>query len=753
MKLKKLFDKILSKKIFFSFIISYLIIAIIPFSALLYSYFTAQSNLKQQVSHSIDENLNTCLSSFDTSLTNLNEISAGIGKSADFQSVISEVISSDNNYDQIRLSEMLRDEVAGLCDYAYIYIPQKDLFISPKTNCNFEEFSDMFYTFSSDEQKQLFKKTLSSNSYSVHITTKDLSGKKYIDFIYSYPLFDINGIVNYSIGYRLSEDYITNIISNHTSTDDKNIYLIDKNNNIVYSKQSFVQKTIPDYTTKAENSFESRGNDTFFYKTVPANNWMMLTIVPDSVITKSISHIRYVTMLIMILCLFLSVFLTKIFITTNYKPIKMMLSAIGNTDASESDYEAIEKALSNYKGQKQSMQQLKIDKEKLEYNRFMSALLLGNTEKYSPVEKYFEKYNIKFDSDLFAVISFFIKNPEKLFNDDTNNNDIYKNMETISFIIKNVFEEMIGECMKGYVFENNGLICCIVNIPKDMIDSWENKISDIAHKANLFISSNFNFSYVAGISNIHNKISDLDAAFSEATSIFDYHSKLISTSSITYSSTRENNSGGDLKQLENAISSGDFELSKVITEKLLNTANGNEDSLRLIKTKIMFSILNKLHSNNISDTNLINGIFEKSQLIMNNNDNSFNDVTQALELACDIFAQSNSKDKSSSTSKIVNMIKEYIDLNFTNSELNVSMVGHHFDMSPYYLSSIFKKVEGISILEYISKVRITSSLEYLENGETLSQIAEKVGFSSSHTYIRNFGSIMNCTPKQYLSKQ
>ena len=104
---------------------------------------------------------------------------------------------------------------------------------------SFEEFSDMFYTFSSDEQKQLFKKTLSSNSYSVHITTKDLSGKKYIDFIYSYPLFDINGIVHYSIGYRLSEDYITNIISNHTSIDDKNIYLIDKNNNIVYSNQTF----------------------------------------------------------------------------------------------------------------------------------------------------------------------------------------------------------------------------------------------------------------------------------------------------------------------------------------------------------------------------------------------------------------------------------------------------------------------------------------------------------------------------------
>jgi len=75
-------------------------------------------------------------------------------------------------------------------------------------------------------------------------------------------------------------------------------------------------------------------------------------------------------------------------------------------------------------------------------------------------------------------------------------------------------------------------------------------------------------------------------------------------------------------------------------------------------------------------------------------------------------------------------------------------------LSPGYFRSIFKDVTGLTPLEYLNRMRIVKSLEYLEK-EQLSIIdaAAKVGFYDANYYSRLFKKVMGYSPRYFKSIQ
>ena len=51
-------------------------------------------------------------------------------------------------------------------------------------------------------------------------------------------------------------------------------------------------------------------------------------------------------------------------------------------------------------------------------------------------------------------------------------------------------------------------------------------------------------------------------------------------------------------------------------------------------------------------------------------------------------------------------VLEYIRTNYSNPDLNISMTGQHFRMTPAYLSSIFRRETGESLLKVITMTRV-----------------------------------------------
>lgn len=93
-------------------------------------------------------------------------------------------------------------------------------------------------------------------------------------------------------------------------------------------------------------------------------------------------------------------------------------------------------------------------------------------------------------------------------------------------------------------------------------------------------------------------------------------------------------------------------------------------------------------------------------------------------------------------------VMEYVQQNYQNPDLNISITALHFDITPSYLSALFKEQTGQNLLEYINHTRVERVKELLEEGLNLTEICALTGFRSSGALIRVFKKSTGVTPGQ-----
>lgn len=99
-------------------------------------------------------------------------------------------------------------------------------------------------------------------------------------------------------------------------------------------------------------------------------------------------------------------------------------------------------------------------------------------------------------------------------------------------------------------------------------------------------------------------------------------------------------------------------------------------------------------------------------------------------------------------------IVEYIDSNFS-LDLSMTMIADHFAISTVYLSSYFKKNTGVNLSHYIQVVRIREATKLMEEDRTLQikDVARRVGYTNVGTFIRHFKKLSGTTPTQYFNDE
>jgi len=100
---------------------------------------------------------------------------------------------------------------------------------------------------------------------------------------------------------------------------------------------------------------------------------------------------------------------------------------------------------------------------------------------------------------------------------------------------------------------------------------------------------------------------------------------------------------------------------------------------------------------------------------------------------------------------LCDQIIEFINQNYSNPNFCVGEIGQKFNLaSSYYLSRRFKNFTGVSIFDFLTKVRIEKAKELLiQTDDNIEKIAEAVGFVSSAALIRVFKKMENVTPGTY----
>ncbi|WP_395025301.1 helix-turn-helix transcriptional regulator, partial [Robinsoniella sp.] len=107
-------------------------------------------------------------------------------------------------------------------------------------------------------------------------------------------------------------------------------------------------------------------------------------------------------------------------------------------------------------------------------------------------------------------------------------------------------------------------------------------------------------------------------------------------------------------------------------------------------------------------------------------------------------------DTSPSDVALSKKLMSYIDEHYHNQDLSVAQIGDIFQLNPSYMGSVFKKVNDISILQYITNVRMEASKRLLESNQyKISEIAEQVGYSDVFYFSKRFKKSYGYSPKDY----
>jgi two-component system response regulator YesN len=102
-------------------------------------------------------------------------------------------------------------------------------------------------------------------------------------------------------------------------------------------------------------------------------------------------------------------------------------------------------------------------------------------------------------------------------------------------------------------------------------------------------------------------------------------------------------------------------------------------------------------------------------------------------------------------SPVIRQAIRYIKENLEHRIL-LEDIAQYCCLSKYHFSHLFKKEVGVSVVDFLNKMRMEKALYYLETTDlTVQQIASKVGFSDANYFSRMFKKYHQYSPTEYRS--
>ena len=177
------------------------------------------------------------------------------------------------------------------------------------------------------------------------------------------------------------------------------------------------------------------------------------------------------------------------------------------------------------------------------------------------------------------------------------------------------------------------------------------------------------------------------------------------------------------------------------------------DSVLPVKTHIKYS---EIHENNEIE-NKINSLFDLMEQESYTERYMTNNYFMSLTASLYFLLQRHFPDegrhvhKNSPKYDFYRMV-EYINSNYSDT-LNVNSIASHFYFSRGKVTSVFKKYSGMSVNEYVNRLRIKKANTMLLNGDSVSKSALSCGFDSIRTFNNCYKKIMGKTPSEYIKEK
>lgn len=277
------------------------------------------------------------------------------------------------------------------------------------------------------------------------------------------------------------------------------------------------------------------------------------------------------------------------------------------------------------------------------------------------------------------------------------------------------------------------------------------------------------FSFNSSVSSIHKGIDSIPSAYWEANKTMSYRSLIKNEDTLIFDNIQRSfpDSGFNEKidrNLTNFIRLGDYDVARSIIDNIFADSTLSINQAHILSVRIALAVsavvLEETEYDGETDYSDYLRCLDEIISIRGNYTPYQQKLHKLVSVSCNIMGKrlaaaetenaKNDAEQEKTTDSFIDDVKEYIRLNYSNSNLHLVSLGEYFDITPYYLSNIFKKSEGVTLMDYIAQLRIQEAKTYIDSSDIpMSEIASKVGFNNVRTFLRTFRKFEGITPSQY----
>lgn len=387
----------------------------------------------------------------------------------------------------------------------------------------------------------------------------------------------------------------------------------------------------------------------------------------------------------------------------------------------------------------------------------LSNLIDDKKQQGFPFETSLSTVGIDFHEKCFIVMLFYISDCSNLFFETyKNKTEAYLMANTI---ITNISTEIISQFYTIELIEKNEMLFGIINFRCEQEENIKEHIHLIFDEVKNILNKEFNISLLGAISDVKNSIEELPIAYNEAVQSIEYLLNANKQQFIYYEDIEQN------KNNDSYPYSNGFEM------QIINNANMNHHSKNRTLIDTLFN--NNAILNNMSYQMMcyfsydIIGTFVKIAVQQQNQPLKEylldSDILSAPTLShallqklketvnhCLDILESTAASDTEVQNSIYDDIKDFVDCNFKDPNINVNSISDHFHINASQLSAQFKKRYGIGLLSYIAQKRINMAKVMLTTTDMpIKQISAEIGYNSQQTFLRVFSKSENISPQKY----
>lgn len=767
-------NRLFKKSIFISWLLSYISILLIPILISIVIYAVTGKVVEDEINRSNLTLVNQIRQSMDNQLRDIERLSLEIAWNKNVEGLLG--FKGDFKDHRYITNLAVRDfkvysVATGLINNFYLYLKNGRFVITPTTACDEELFLSILEENDgiNAQQWQDITGMKGKQSY-LSVTRKMKDGKtmKTIVFVRPLPLGRITEPSG-TIVVLLNEDRFQAVIKNVKVVKNGAVMIIDKNDSILAVTEG---SEIPGFL-KYEDTDSSAGPGHFRFNgedivvsrvNSQVADWQYVSIVNEKTYMEKVSFVRKLTWYSVLLCLVVGGLVAYLFLKKNYNPVNQLVQTLERklgvvVDRTYNEYLFIQKTINNTLDEKEKMKENLKQQNAVLRDNFLARLLKGRFSSRVPVEEALLSYDIRFVSDYFAVLAFYVEDYSILFSAENGRRsamDPDEQLELVQFIIGNMVEELVGKRNKGFMLEIDELLVCLVNFGEDQVVDGKSEMLKICSDVQQIMKNQFNTAITIAISGIHKTVAEIRTAYqqaletmecrivNESRKILHYEDTLNSMKYFNYSLKME-------QLLMNFIKAGDFEKAGGIFEEILknNISDGmlSTQFARYLMFDLINTLLKAMDDLSIDYKEYFHGLDPVGNIL------KCNTLTEMKVRMLDILRELCSyfeKRKKSHNSKLKEELAGFINSNFQDMNMSISTIAYKFKLNPDYLSRFFREQSGESLQDYINKLRLNHAKQLLKAGKrSIQEISNEVGYGNASSFIRVFKKYEGITPGQY----